>query len=117
MFDWIADPNAWIALATLTALEIVLGIDNIIFISILVGRLPPAQRDRARKLGLGLAMVSRLLLLGGEALRGFSEALLIGIVAGTYSSIWISSAVALSFGLKAEHVFPTVRKDPIDQLP
>jgi preprotein translocase subunit SecF len=62
-------------------------------------------------------VVVALLLLGGEALRGFSEALLIGIIAGTYSSIWISSAIALSCGLKAEHVFPTVRKDPIDQLP
>jgi preprotein translocase subunit SecF len=62
-------------------------------------------------------VIVTLLLLGGEALRGFSEALLIGIVAGTYSSIWISSAVALSCGLKAEHVFPAVRKDPIDQLP
>jgi preprotein translocase subunit SecF len=62
-------------------------------------------------------VVVMLLLLGGEALRGFSEALLIGIVAGTYSSIWISSAVALSCGLKAEHVFPPVRKDPLDQLP
>ena len=60
MFDWIADPNAWIALATLTALEIVLGIDNIIFISILVGRLPEARRNLARRLGLGLAMVSRI---------------------------------------------------------
>jgi predicted tellurium resistance membrane protein TerC len=63
MFDWLADPNAWIALATLTALEIVLGIDNIIFISILVGRLPEAQRDRARRLGLALAMGSRIALL------------------------------------------------------
>jgi predicted tellurium resistance membrane protein TerC len=63
MFDWLADPNAWIALATLTALEIVLGIDNIIFISILVGRLPEHQRDRARRLGLTLAMGSRILLL------------------------------------------------------
>jgi predicted tellurium resistance membrane protein TerC len=63
MFDWLADPNAWIALATLTALEIVLGIDNIIFISILVGRLPQAQRDRARRLGLSLAMGSRIALL------------------------------------------------------
>jgi len=62
-------------------------------------------------------VIVALLLLGGEALRGFSEALLIGIVAGTYSSIWISSAVALSCGLKAEHLFPTVHKDPIDQLP
>jgi preprotein translocase subunit SecF len=58
-----------------------------------------------------------LLLLGGTALRGFSEALLIGIIAGTYSSIYISSAIALSCGLKAEHLFPTVRKDPIDELP
>jgi predicted tellurium resistance membrane protein TerC len=57
------DPNLWIAFAMLTGLEIVLGIDNIIFISILVGRLPPEQRDRARKMGLGLAMVTRLLLL------------------------------------------------------
>ncbi len=63
MFEWIADPNAWIALATLTALEIVLGIDNIIFISILVGRLPAERRDLARRLGLTLAMVSRILLL------------------------------------------------------
>ena len=63
MFEWILDPSAWIALATLTLLEIVLGIDNIIFISILVGRLPPAQRQRARILGLGLAMGTRILLL------------------------------------------------------
>ncbi len=57
------DPQAWIALATLTALEIVLGVDNIIFISILVGRLPVHQRNRARKLGLALAMLTRILLL------------------------------------------------------
>ena len=63
MLDWIADPNAWIALATLTALEIVLGIDNIIFISILVGRVPAARRDLARRLGLGLAMGTRIALL------------------------------------------------------
>jgi predicted tellurium resistance membrane protein TerC len=63
MLDWIADPNAWIALATLTALEIVLGIDNIIFLSVLVGRLPPARRDVARRLGLGLAMGTRIALL------------------------------------------------------
>jgi predicted tellurium resistance membrane protein TerC len=63
MFDWIADPNAWVALATLTALEIVLGVDNIIFISILVGRLPPEKRDLARRLGLSLAMGSRIALL------------------------------------------------------
>jgi hypothetical protein len=61
--DFLLDPNIWIAFAMLTALEIVLGVDNIIFISILVGRLPPEQRDLARRLGLGFAMVSRLLLL------------------------------------------------------
>jgi predicted tellurium resistance membrane protein TerC len=61
--EWLADPQAWIALATLTALEIVLGIDNIIFISILVGRLPERQRNRARRLGLGLAMIMRIALL------------------------------------------------------
>lgn len=63
MFDWLASPEAWIALGTLTFLEIVLGIDNIIFISILVGRLPPNQRAFARKMGLGLAMIARLGLL------------------------------------------------------
>src|SRR4051812_16116933 len=62
-------------------------------------------------------VIVALLVLGGEALRGFSEALLIGIVAGTYSSIYISSAIALSFGLKAEHVFPAERKSPVDELP
>ena len=63
MFEWLASPEAWVALATLTALEIVLGIDNIIFISILVGRLPEQQRNFGRRLGLGLAMVARLGLL------------------------------------------------------
>ena len=63
MFEWVASPEAWVALVTLTALEIVLGIDNIIFISILVGRLPEAQRNFARRMGLGLAMLTRLGLL------------------------------------------------------
>jgi len=63
MFEWISSSEAWVALATLTALEIVLGIDNIIFISILVGRLPQKQREFARRLGIGLAMISRLALL------------------------------------------------------
>lgn len=61
--EWLADPQAWIALATLTALEIVLGVDNIIFITILVGRLPEHRRDLARRVGLGLAMGTRILLL------------------------------------------------------
>jgi predicted tellurium resistance membrane protein TerC len=63
MFDWIASPEAWIALTTLVALEIVLGIDNIIFISILVSRLPHEQRDLARRLGIGFALFTRLALL------------------------------------------------------
>lgn len=73
MFEWIASPEAWVALATLTALEIVLGIDNIIFISILVGRLPEHQRRFARNVGLGLAMLTRLALL-------FSLAWIMGLV-------------------------------------
>jgi len=63
MLEWLASPEAWIALGTLTALEIVLGIDNIIFISILVGRLPRQQRAFARRMGLSLAMITRLGLL------------------------------------------------------
>jgi predicted tellurium resistance membrane protein TerC len=61
--ELITDPNAWLALITLTALEIVLGIDNIIFISILAGKLPEAQRARARTIGLAMAMGTRLALL------------------------------------------------------
>src|SRR5262245_9570023 len=61
--DWFSDPNAWIGLLTLTALEIVLGIDNIIFISILSSKLPPAQQPRARQLGLLGAFTTRVLLL------------------------------------------------------
>jgi predicted tellurium resistance membrane protein TerC len=73
MFEWMVMPEAWVALATLLALEIVLGIDNIIFITILVGRLPAKQRDLARSLGIGFAMLSRLALL-------FSLAWIIGMV-------------------------------------
>ena len=61
--EWFSDPHAWLALVTLTALEIVLGIDNIIFISILTGKLPEQQRPKAQKIGLALAMLTRLLLL------------------------------------------------------
>ncbi|WP_327088800.1 TerC family protein [Nonomuraea sp. NBC_01738] len=63
MLDWVTNPEIWIGFFTLVALEIVLGIDNIIFISILAGKLPEHQRDRARVLGLGAALISRLLLL------------------------------------------------------
>jgi predicted tellurium resistance membrane protein TerC len=61
--DWISDPNAWIALATLTLLEIVLGVDNIVFISILSGKLPEHQQKKARQVGLLLALITRLILL------------------------------------------------------
>jgi predicted tellurium resistance membrane protein TerC len=63
MMTWISDPEMWIALATLTFLEIVLGVDNIIFISILSGKLPAAQQPAARRIGLLLAMGTRILLL------------------------------------------------------
>lgn len=62
-FAWLADPQAWIALGTLTVLEIVLGIDNIIFISILASKLPEEQQGKARQIGLMLALVTRILLL------------------------------------------------------
>jgi predicted tellurium resistance membrane protein TerC len=61
--EWLTDPHAWIGLITLTALEVVLGIDNIIFISILSGKLPVDQQSRARRVGLFLAMIMRILLL------------------------------------------------------
>ena len=61
--DWLSDPQAWVALLTLTVLEIVLGIDNVIFISILAGKLPPKDQARARNIGLAGAMIMRVLLL------------------------------------------------------
>lgn len=67
VFDWLADPSAWAGLLTLVVLEIVLGIDNLVFIAILADRLPPGERDRARLSGLGLALVMRLLLLAAVA--------------------------------------------------
>ncbi len=63
MLNWMSDPQAWIALVTLTMLEIILGIDNIIFISILAGKLPEASRGKARRLGLAAAMLTRIALL------------------------------------------------------
>ena len=77
--DWIAEPQAWIALLTLTVLEIVLGIDNIIFISILSGKLPPGQRHKARTLGLAMAMIMRILLLASIAWVVQLEATLVTI--------------------------------------
>jgi predicted tellurium resistance membrane protein TerC len=77
MMELLSDPQVWLAFLTLTALEIVLGIDNIIFLAILVGRLPPEQRPRARFLGLGFAMLTRIALLFSLTwLLSFSEPLL-----------------------------------------
>ena len=76
--EWVADPQAWIAFLTLVALEIVLGIDNIIFISILSGKLPSEQQPRARFIGLGLALIIRVLLL-------FSLSWVIGLTAPLFT--------------------------------
>jgi len=80
--DWIMDPESWIALVTLTALEIVLGIDNIIFISILTGKLPRHQQPKARTLGLGAAMVTRIVLL-------FFLTWLMQLTAPWFSVLWV----------------------------
>ncbi len=75
--DWLTDPGAWIALLTLTVLEIVLGIDNIVFISVLTGRLPSSQQARARRVGLGVALVMRVgLLLAISWVIGLTQPLL-----------------------------------------
>jgi predicted tellurium resistance membrane protein TerC len=63
MFDWLTDPNIYIGFLTLLALEVVLGIDNVVFLSILSGKLPPELQDRARRVGLALALIMRIALL------------------------------------------------------
>lgn len=114
MFEWIANPEAWVALLTLTTLEIVLGIDNIIVISILVSRLPAAQRQSARLLGLALAMGMRILLLLSLAWmmkltdplfsvfdKPISGRDLILIVGGLF--LIVKSAMELKESIKGEH--------------
>ncbi|HEX8638952.1 MAG TPA: hypothetical protein VF692_12865, partial [Pyrinomonadaceae bacterium] len=76
--EWLSDPSIWIAFATLTVLELVLGIDNVIFISILSGKLPPEQQSKARYIGLALALVMRVILL-------FSLSWVIGLTAPLFS--------------------------------
>ena len=78
MIEALSDPQIWMALLTLTALELVLGVDNIIFISILAGRLPVEQRDKARKLGIALAAITRLGLL-------FTIAWIVGLTAPLFT--------------------------------
>jgi predicted tellurium resistance membrane protein TerC len=80
--SWMSDPQAWIALATLTALEVVLGVDNVISISILAGRLPRAQQPKARRLGLALAMITRILLL-------LSLAWLVRLTSPLFTALWV----------------------------
>ncbi|MEO5692266.1 MAG: TerC family protein, partial [Usitatibacter sp.] len=76
-FTWINDPEIWVSLITLIALEVVLGIDNLVFISLLAGRLPLEQQAKARKLGLAGALVSRLILLATLAwIVGLTEPVL-----------------------------------------
>ena len=89
-FDWVSNPQSWIAFATLLALEIVLGIDNIIFISILAGKLPREQQNRARVTGLGLALITRVIML--------------------FSITWIMSLTKPLFTLGfLSNIFPTVK--------
>jgi predicted tellurium resistance membrane protein TerC len=76
--DWVSDPQAWIAFGTLLLLEVVLGIDNVVFISILAGRLPENQRAKARVIGLGIAVISRIALL-------FSLSWIIGLTAPLFN--------------------------------
>ncbi len=78
--DWLTSPEAWVALLTLTVLEIVLGIDNVVFISILAGKLPQDQQAKARRIGLGLAMLMRIALL-------FSITLIIKLTAPLFTVI------------------------------
>ncbi len=86
MFDWVFTAEGWIALLTLSTLEIVLGIDNLVFISIVVSRLPQSQRSRARRFGIGLACISRIgLLLTLAWLAGMTEPLF--VVAGIGISV------------------------------
>jgi predicted tellurium resistance membrane protein TerC len=82
--EWLADPQLWIAFATLTVLELVLGIDNVIFISILSGKLPEEQQPRARFIGLTLALLMRVVLL-------FSLSWIIGLTE-PFFSVWTPSS-------------------------
>ena len=122
--ELLLDPNVWIAFAMLAALEIVLGIDNIIFISILVGRLPPHMRDKARRLGLGFAMVSRLLLLftlswvmglTADLFRvfgqGFSGRDLVLLLGGLFLLYKASHEIFIEVEAREQHVPPET--DPV----
>ncbi len=78
MIDWLLDPTIWASLVALTAMEIVLGIDNVVFISVIVARLPTRQREQIRKIGLALALLFRVMML-------FAITWLIGLTAPVFS--------------------------------
>jgi predicted tellurium resistance membrane protein TerC len=118
-FAWVTDPAIWASLVTLMALEIVLGIDNLVFISILAGRLPEAQQAKARKVGLALALVTRLALLGTLAwIVGLTEPF---VVIGAFGLSW-RDVIMLAGGLfllyKATHeIHNEVEGDAEDKGP
>ena len=96
--DFLANPDAWIALLTLTFLEIILGIDNIIFISIVTGKLPPEDRKKATRIGLFLAMFMRIALLFGITLLIAMKATLVPIDWGWFSADLTGQALILLLG-------------------
>jgi predicted tellurium resistance membrane protein TerC len=115
LFQWIYTPEAWMALFTLTMLEIVLGIDNVIFLAIVVNKLPIEQQEKARKIGLGLAMIMRLMLLVAiSAVMGLTESLfttfgheisgrdLILIIGGIFLVLKSTHEIHLSVEMKPE---------------
>ena len=118
-FAWVTDPAIWASLITLMALEIVLGIDNLVFISILAGRLPPEQQPRARKVGLALALLTRLALLAALAwIVSLTEPF---ITIGTFGLSW-RDVILLGGGLfllyKATHeIHNEVEGDEEDKGP
>ncbi len=113
--DWIADPNAWIGLVTLVVLEIVLGIDNLVFIAILADKLPPHQRNRARLIGLSLALLMRLVLLASISWIVALREPLVTLMEISFSGRDIIMLIGGLFLLaKARWSFTSVWKGPMD---
>jgi len=118
MFDAFAEPGAWVALLTLTALEIILGIDNIVFIAILTGRLPKEQQPLAYRLGLGAAMLSRLLLLSviSWVMSLDTELLNLHGLSLTGHSLVLLGGGLFLIGKSAHEVYENVEGDPEEQV-
>ncbi|NCQ59944.1 MAG: TerC family protein [Myxococcales bacterium] len=118
MFAPFAEPGAWVALLTLTALEIILGIDNIVFIAILTGRLPKDQQPLAYRLGLGAAMLSRLLLLSVISwVMGLNAELVnvLGLSITGHSLVLFAGGLFL-IGKSTHEVYENVEGDPEEQV-